>query len=203
MPDSVRDLFCQEEQEAMSRIPNEDVNSVISQIEAAVEETNIKECIHFSTGVLNRIEYHLKRGCSLVADTRLILGGLNAELCAKLSVSLKCFLDNPHVIKQAQHKHVTRAEIAVDIALALPGPKIMIVGSAPMALRRILGIHAATPLVETTVIAAVNGFANIVEVKERVWESGLPCIVVRGRNGGVKTAIAMTNVLLNHVAYKT
>ena len=204
MEDSVRDLFYLEKQEAVSRIPNEEVSSVISRIEAAVEETNIniKECIHFSTGVLNRIEYHLKRGCSLVADTRLILGGLNADLCSKLSVNLKCFLDNPQVIKQAQYKHVTRAEIAVDIALALPGPKIMIVGSAPMALKRILGIHTATPLVETTVIAAANGFANVVEIKERVWDSGLPCIVVRGRNGGVKTAIAMTNVLLNYVAHK-
>jgi precorrin-8X/cobalt-precorrin-8 methylmutase len=202
MADSVRDLFFQEKQAAISRIPNEELNSVTSQIEAAVDEPNIKECIHFSSGVLNRIEYHLKRGCSLIADTRLILGGLDAELCAELSVNLKCFLDNPQVINQAKHKRVTRAEIAVDVALALPGPKIMIVGSAPMALKRMLNLHATSPLVETTIIAAANGFANIVEIKERVWDSGIPCIVVRGRNGGVNTAIAVTNVLLNHVAHK-
>ena len=202
MADSVRDLFFQEKQASISRIPNDEVNTVISQIEAAVDEANIRECIHFSTGVLNRIEYHMKRGCSLIADTRLILGGLNAELCSKLSISLKCFLDNPQVIKQAKYKRVTRAEVAVDVALALPGPKIMIVGSAPMALKRILSIHAISPLVETTVIAAANGFANIVEIKERVWDSGLPCIVVRGRNGGVNTAITMTNVLLNYITYK-
>jgi precorrin-8X/cobalt-precorrin-8 methylmutase len=202
MADSVRNLFYQEKQAAISRIPNEELSSVISQIEAAVDESNIKECIHFSTGVLNRIEYHMRRGCSLVADTRLILGGLNADLCSKLSVNLKCFLDNPQVINQAKYKRVTRAEIAVDVAIALPGPKIMIVGSAPMALKRLLNIHATSPLVETTIIAAANGFANIVEIKERVWDSGLPCIVVRGRNGGVNTAIAMTNALLNHVAYK-
>jgi len=202
MTDSVRDLFYQEKQTAISHIPNEEVNTVISQIEAAVEEVNLKECIHFSTGVLNRIEYHLKRGCTLITDTKLILGGLNADLCSKLSINLKCFLDNPQVVKQAKSKRVTRAEIAVDVALALPGPKIMIVGSAPMALKRILNIHNATPLVETTVIAVANGFASIVETKERIWDSGLPCIVVRGRNGGVNTAIAMTNVLLDYALNK-
>jgi precorrin-8X/cobalt-precorrin-8 methylmutase len=199
MADSVRDLFFHEKQAAISRIPNEEINFILSQVEAAVDEFNIKECIHFTSGVLNRIEYHLKRGCSLITDTKLVLGGLDSEICSKLSVNLKCFLDNPQVINQAKYKRVTRAEIAVDVALAIQGPKIMVVGSAPMALKRILSVHSISPLVETTVIAAANGFANVVEIKERIWDSGLPCVVVRGRNGGVNTAIAITNVLLNHV----
>ena len=40
------------------------------------------------------------------------------------------------------------------------------------------------------------------ELKERIWESGLPCIVVRGRKGGAASAIAITNALISGAANK-
>ena len=52
------------------------------------------------------------------------------------------------------------------------------------------------------IIASANGFANIVELKERIWESGLPCIVIRGRKGGAGAAIAITNALIASAASK-
>ena len=53
---------------------------------------------------------------------------------------------------------------------------------------------------EVTIIAAANGFASVVELKEKLWDSGLNCIVVRGRKGGAPVAIAITNALLNEAA---
>ena len=85
-------------------------------------------------------------------------------------------------------------------AMAVSGPKLIVVGSAPMALNRLLQMHEQNPLQEVTIIAAANGFASVVELKEKLWDSGLNCIVVRGRKGGAPVAIAITNALLNEAA---
>jgi len=54
--------------------------------------------------------------------------------------------------------------------------------------------------VDTTVIAAASGFASAVATKERLWDSGLPCIVVRGKAGGPMAAMAIVNALLRSAA---
>jgi len=158
--------------------------------------------MHFSPGVISRIQRQMNLGLSIIADSKLVYSGIDRELCQQLPVRVECFMDDPQVVTFATQKRTTRAEIAVDRALSLPGPKLIVVGSAPMALNRLLQLHAQHPLREVCIIAAANGFANIVELKERIWESGLPCIVVRGRKGGAASAISITNALISGAVSK-
>ncbi len=182
--------------------PTEDVLNLIAKVEAETGDASIRQSIHFSPGVISRIERQLSLGCSIVADSKLVYGGLHREQCAGLPVRVECFMDDPLVVNFAMQKRTTRAEIAVERALSLSGPKLIVVGSAPMALNRLLQLHSQSPLREVCIIAAANGFANIVELKERIWESGLPCIVIRGRKGGANAAIAITNALIDSAAAK-
>ena len=46
------------------------------------------------------------------------------------------------------------------------------------------------------VIGVPVGFVNVVEAKELLLESGVPCIVARGRKGGSNVAAAIVNALL-------
>ena len=182
--------------------PTEDALNIVSKIEADTGDTDLRQSIHFSTGIISRLERQLSLGCTIIADSKLVYSGINRDLCGELPVQIECFMDDPSVVNYANQKRTTRAEIAVERALAIPGPKLLIVGSAPMALNRLLQIHAQHPLREVSIVAAANGFANIVELKERIWESGLPCIVVRGRKGGANSAIAITNALIASAASK-
>jgi len=182
--------------------PTEDVLNLIARVEAETGDAGIRQSLHFSPGIISRIERQLSLGCSIVADSKLVYGGINRDLCADLPVRIECFMDDPLVVNFATQKRTTRAEIAVERALSLPGPKLLVVGSAPMALNRLLQLHSQSPLREVCIIAAANGFANIVELKERIWESGLPCIVVRGRKGGAASAIAITNALISGASSK-
>ncbi|MBR3504727.1 MAG: precorrin-8X methylmutase [Clostridia bacterium] len=173
--------------------------SVLRVIERVVRETgdaSLGQSLHFTPGVVERVLRELALGCALVADSNLICAGLDGEAAGRLSLEPQCFMDNPAVIGAAAHRRVTRAEVAMDRALSLDGPKLLIVGSAPMALNRLLQLNQRAPLRETVVVAAASGFASAVELKERLWESGLPCIVARGRKGGAGAAIALANALL-------
>jgi len=182
--------------------PTEDVLNIISKVETETGDPGIRQSIHFSTGVISRIERQLSLGCTIIADSKLVYSGINREACSALPVQVECFMDDPQVVNFAMQKRTTRAEIAIERALTLPGPKLMVVGSAPMALNRLLQLHSQAPLREVCIIAAANGFANIVELKERIWESGLPCIVIRGRKGGAASAISITNALIDGAVSK-
>ena len=46
------------------------------------------------------------------------------------------------------------------------------------------------------VIGAPVGFVNVVQSKEMMIDSGVPCIVARGRKGGSNVAAAICNALL-------
>ena len=151
-------------------------------------------------GVVERIERELALGCSIIADSNLVQSGIDRALLARFQANLECFMDDPVVVSFAMQKHITRAEVAVERTLSVKGPKLIVVGSAPMALKRLLQFHQQAALHEAVVIATAAGFASAVELKERIWESGLPCIVVRGRKGGANAAIAVTNALLRDAA---
>jgi len=177
--------------------PTGDVLRLIEQIERDTGDPALRHSLHLSPGVINRIQRQMTLGSSIIADSRLVYNGIHRDLCAALPVHVECFMDDPQVVSSASLKHTTRAEIAVERALSISGPKLIVVGSAPMALNRLLQLHRHTPLREVCVVAAANGFANVIELKERIWDSGLPCIVVRGRKGGAASAIAITNALIS------
>lgn len=175
---------------------SQEADNILRRIEGENGDTSLRQCTHFSTGVVNRIERQMKLGMTIVTDTNLILAGLDRSLASQLNVNMECFIDSPMVVSGAMQKRITRAELAVERAMALSGPKLIVVGSAPMALNRLLQMHEQNPLQEVTILAAANGFASVVELKEKLWDSGLNCIVVRGRKGGASVAISLTNALL-------
>jgi precorrin-8X/cobalt-precorrin-8 methylmutase len=49
---------------------------------------------------------------------------------------------------------------------------------------------------DVVVIATPNAFTNAIQLKERIWESGIPCVVVRGKRGGNPVAGSLVNALM-------
>ena len=76
---------------------------------------------------------------------------------------------------------------------AFTGSKLLVCGNAPTFLEP-LENHA--DLKNTVVIGVPVGFVHVVEAKEMLLKTGLPCIVARGRRGGSNVAAAIVNALL-------
>ena len=73
---------------------------------------------------------------------------------------------------------------------------IYAVGNAPTALVRLSEHIKAGKFVPELIIGAPVGFVNVVQSKEMIIETGVPCIVARGRKGGSNVAAAICNALL-------
>ncbi|HPY86076.1 MAG TPA: precorrin-8X methylmutase, partial [Ruminococcus flavefaciens] len=85
---------------------------------------------------------------------------------------------------------------SVDKAADIDGPVIYAVGNAPTALIRLCEHIEKGTFRPELVIGMPVGFVNVVQSKEMLIESGIPCIVARGRKGGSNLAAAVCNALL-------
>ncbi len=174
-----------------------EMSQILEKIESETGDPALIQSIHFSSTALTFIRRLAAAQGMIIADTMLTLTGADSDRLHQLGLSLACYIDDPEVLSTAEKRRVTRAEIAVDHALSLPGPKLFLVGSAPMALSRLLACHQLAPLKDVGVIAAPTGYASVVQLKERLWESGLPVVVARGRKGGAAAAVSMLNAVLS------
>ncbi len=171
--------------------------AVMQRVEQETGDQVLVQSLHFSPTALALVRRVMMSGGSVVVDTTLALNDIDQAMSDKLGLNLHCFIDDPHVVATAAQRRITRAEIAMDYALSLQGVKLLLIGSAPMALARLLKLKQQEPMCDVVVLAMPTGFASVVQLKERLWESGLPCIVVRGKKGGTQAAAALLNALMS------
>ena len=133
-------------------------------------------------------------------DTTLVAGDIDASLLGENGAKIICFIDDPQVVQLAEQRRVTRAEVAVDMGLAVEGPKLMVVGSAPAALNRMIYRRQHEPMSDVCVLAAPTGFASVIQLKERLMDSDLNSIIIRGKKGGIPATTTLMNAILREIA---
>ena len=53
---------------------------------------------------------------------------------------------------------------------------------------------------DVCVLAAPNGFASVIQIKERVLDSDMASIVVRGKKGGIQVTTVLLNAILREIS---
>lgn len=172
---------------------------IIRTIEKETGDQAFAQSLHFSPTALTHIKRTIAAGGTIVVDTQLMEADIDLKTLEGTQAKIRCFIDDNEVVKLAELRRTTRAEIAVDIALSLPGPKLMVVGSAPAALNRILIRRKSEPLSDVCVLAAPAGFATVVQLKEKLRDSDMAYIVARGKMGGVSQTTNLLNSILKTI----
>ena len=178
----------------------QEMSSILAEIERETGDPALAQSIYFSPTALTHIKRLLDMGGTIVTDTTLVANGIDANLMGNRGAKVACFIDEPQVIALAEQRRVTRAEVAVDYGLALTGPKLMVVGSAPAAINRMIRRRQHEPMSDVCVLAASTGFASAVQLKEKLIDSDLTSIVVRGKKGGIPATISILNAILREIA---
>lgn len=168
----------------------------------------VKRCIHtsadfdyadnlyFSENSAKIAIEALKRGASIVTDTRMAYSGINKKRLEALGGKAYCFMDAPEVAGEAAARGVTRASVCMEKGAALTGEVIFAVGNAPTALIRLYEMIQAGQVKPALIIGVPVGFVNVVESKELIMKTDIPCIVARGRKGGSNIAATICNALI-------
>lgn len=175
----------------------------------------VKRCIHtsadfdyaenlvFSEDAVKKAKEAVMAGATIVTDTSMAAAGINKKALARWGGSVRCFMAEEDVAKEAGEKGVTRASVCMERGAALEGPVIFAVGNAPTALIRLYELMAEGRVHPALIIGVPVGFVNVVESKELILAAGdtygVPYIVARGRKGGSNIAAAICNAILYQI----
>ncbi len=138
----------------------------------------------------------LKAGASVVTDTNMAKAGINKPALSKLGGEALCFMADEDIADAAKQNGSTRAAASMDKAAALDMPVIFAIGNAPTALVRLHELIAEGKIKPALTIGVPVGFVNVVQAKELIMQTDVPCIVARGRKGGSNVAAAIVNALM-------
>lgn len=138
----------------------------------------------------------IKKGASIVTDTKMASVGINAKRLAHFGGEVFCFMSDEDIARKAKAENTTRASACMKKAVSLERPLIIAIGNAPTALVKLNELVQQNKIKPELIIAVPVGFVNVMESKELIMESGIPFIVARGRKGGSNVAAAICNALL-------
>ena len=131
-----------------------------------------------------------------MTDTNMAKAGINKKALERLSGRVECFMADSDVAETARKRQTTRAAVSMEKASSLKGPLIFAIGNAPTALVKLYELMEKQIVSPALVIGVPVGFVNVVEAKELILKSDVPCIVARGRKGGSNVAAAIINAML-------
>ena len=172
---------------------SQEMSTILAEVERETNDPGLAQSIYFGPTALTHIRRLIEMGGTIVTDTTLVANDIDETLLGKNGARVVCFIDEPQVVALAEQRSATRAEVAADYGLALPGPKLM-------AINRMVQRRMHEPMSDVCVLAACTGFASVVQIKERLMDSDLTSIVVRGKKGGVPATIAIMNAILREIA---
>ena len=183
------------ESELKTEIP-ENIKPVVIRAIHTTADFDYAENLYFSDNVIDTALKVLDMGAVIVTDTNMAKSGINKSALARHGCECMCFMADEDIAETAKRNGTTRAAASVDKAAKLGKPVIYAAGNAPTALVRLCDHISAGDFIPELVIGAPVGFVNVVQSKEMLIESGVPCIVARGRKGGSNVAAAICNALL-------
>ena len=171
-------------------------------------ELIVKRCIHtsadfdyadnlyFSKDAFPKAIEAIKHGACIVTDTQMVKAGINKKALAKFGGEVYCFMSDEDVAKNAKSAGSTRAAASMEKAAKLGKPVISAIGNAPTALVRLYELIQENQIQPYLIIGVPVGFVNVVQSKEMIMETDVPCIVAKGRKGGSNIAACICNALL-------
>ena len=183
------------ESELEAEVP-EEIKPVVIRAIHTTADFEYAENLYFSENIIDKALEALGRGAVIVTDTNMAKAGINKAALARHGCECLCFMADDDIAETAKLNGTTRAAASVDKAAKLGRPVVYAVGNAPTALVRLCEHISAGDFVPEFVIGAPVGFVNVVQSKEMLIASGVPCITARGRKGGSNVAAAICNALL-------
>lgn len=175
---------------------DESIAPVVKRVIHATADFDYADSLYFSEGAIDAALAALRGGATIVTDTAMALAGINKAALQRHGCAARCFIADEDVASAAAARGITRSAAAVEKAAALEGPLVFAVGNAPTALVRLCEMMGEGKVRPRLVIGVPVGFVNVIQSKEMLMDSDVPCIVARGRKGGSTVAAAICNALL-------
>lgn len=169
--------------------------SIIKRVIHTTADFEYKDITYIKKGSIDAALDALKHGATIYTDTNMALSGINKKALKNLNCTVKCYVSDEEIAKEAKERCVTRSIVAVEKAVA-EGTDIFVFGNAPTALFTLKELIEAGVAHPKFVIGAPIGFVGAAESKLEFEEVDVPMVTIRGRKGGSGVAASIINALM-------
>ena len=152
--------------------------------------------MHFSKDAVDEMAGLISGGAVIVTDTNMALAGINKKELLRYGCEARCFMADPETAKEAARLKTTRASVSIRHAMKIEKPVIFVIGNAPTALITLREYYDRGEYEPAFIVGVPVGFVNVVQAKELILKTGIPCIINTGRKGGSNVAAAIVNAVL-------
>ena len=154
-----------------------------------------KDMVRFHSDAIKSGLDAIRSGKNIITDTNMARVGIRKREIEQFGGRVKCYMNDQQVHSNAKATGVTRAKIAVDMAVADMQGGIYVIGNAPTALLRLIELVKAQKARPALIIGLPVGFVNAAESKAALMELDYPYISNVGRKGGSNVAASVVNAL--------
>lgn len=173
-----------------------DVAPVVARIIHAGGMPDVVDDLAFSKAFVACGLAALRGGASILCDTRMTACGIMERFLPASSV-VKAMVDDCRTGPAAAKTGITRAAAGVELCAGMLSGSIVVIGSAPTALFRLLELMDTTGSRPALIVGFPVGFVGAAESKAELESNprGAEYITLRGRRGGSGMAAAAVNAL--------
>lgn len=169
---------------------------IILRVIHATADFDYARSLYFSPGAVESALAALRKGTAIITDTTMAMAGINKRTLSKLGGQVQCFIADPEVAESARKNNTTRSRESMIKAASVPSPVLFAIGNAPTALIQLHELIREQRIKPACIIGVPVGFVNVVQSKELIRGTQVPCILSLGRKGGSNVAAAIVNALM-------
>lgn len=203
----IREKISLDDKHNFDSLKEQEQQIAIEMIQAS-GDLSILENLRFSESVVEAAFKVLDDDFDLLCDTDTVICALKQKYLKDEPIS---FINKANVITQAKSNKKTRSMTAVDLWKRYLAGSILLIGSEPTALFRLLEILEETKNDDENrpglIIATPSGFTGASEAKDYLWEHqeqfGIPCITLLGTRGSNNLTATAMNTLLKLYSQRT
>ena len=176
--------------------------AIVVRVIHATADFDFRETIRFHPQAVRAGVTALRRGCTIIADVRMVEVGISVEILSRLGGRTICDVRHPQVCEEARALGLTRSAVAIRRNARHIQGSIVAVGNAPTALLEVIRLVREEGIHPALIIGVPVGFVNAAESKEELLTLDVPYITTLGRKGGSPVAVAIVNALLRLASYE-
>lgn len=170
---------------------------VVRRVIHSTADFEFKDLTYLSADAIDAGVAALESGAPILCDVRMIESGLNVNRLAAYGNKVYVYISDEDVIETAKAENSTRARHSVQKAhrLGILEQAVVVCGNAPTFLLEVCELYRKEGVTPKLIVGVPVGFVSAVESKDEVIETGLPCIVTKGRKGGSTIAVSIIHAL--------
>lgn len=170
--------------------------AIVTRVIHATADFDFREHTRFHPQAIFQGIAALRRGCTIVADVRMLEVGVNSATLSRFGGQIVCAIQDPGVRQAAGEQGLTRSTLAMRHHAQLLEGGIAAIGNAPTALMEVLRLVGEEGIRPALIVGVPVGFVNAAESKQELLRGDVPYITALGRKGGSTVAVAILNALL-------